>query len=66
MAKYYVPIGCGGQQCRYQPYFGPILTAEESQWDKIFEVNAMGYFFLVKAVQPVVDLSYPSISSFPG
>lgn len=48
------------------PHFGPILTAEESQWDKIFEVNVMVYFFLVKAVKPVVDLSYPNLSSFPG
>jgi NAD(P)-dependent dehydrogenase (short-subunit alcohol dehydrogenase family) len=36
------------------PHFGPILTAEESQWDKIFEVNVKGYFFLVKAVAPVM------------
>jgi NAD(P)-dependent dehydrogenase (short-subunit alcohol dehydrogenase family) len=34
------------------PHFGPILTAEESQWDKIFEVNVKGYFFLAKAVAP--------------
>ena len=36
------------------PHFGPILTAEESQWDKIFEVNVKGYFFLIKAVAPVM------------
>jgi NAD(P)-dependent dehydrogenase (short-subunit alcohol dehydrogenase family) len=36
------------------PHFGPILTAEESQWDKIFEVNVKGYFFLAKAVAPVM------------
>ncbi len=36
------------------PHFGPILTAEESQWDKIFQVNVKGYFFLVKAVAPVM------------
>ena len=36
------------------PHFGPILTAEESQWDKIFEVNVKGYFFLVKAVASVM------------
>ncbi len=38
------------------PHFGPILTAEESQWDKIFEVNVKGYFFLAKAVAPVMKL----------
>jgi len=32
----------------------PILTAEESHWDKIFEVNVKGYFFLVKAAVPVM------------
>jgi NAD(P)-dependent dehydrogenase (short-subunit alcohol dehydrogenase family) len=36
------------------PHFGPILIAEESQWDKIFEVNVKGYFFLVKAVAPAM------------
>ncbi len=27
------------------PHFGPLVTAEEAQWDKIFEVNVKGYFF---------------------
>ena len=31
------------------PHFGPILTAEESQWDKTFDVNVKGYFRLVQA-----------------
>lgn len=31
------------------PQFGPLLTAEESQWDKIFEVNVKGYFWLCQA-----------------
>ncbi len=30
------------------PHFGPILTAEASQWQKIFDVNVMGYFWLSK------------------
>ncbi len=30
------------------PHFGPILTAEESQWDKILDVNVKGYFRVVK------------------
>jgi NAD(P)-dependent dehydrogenase (short-subunit alcohol dehydrogenase family) len=31
------------------PHFGPILTAEESQWNKILDVNLIGYFRVVKA-----------------
>jgi NAD(P)-dependent dehydrogenase (short-subunit alcohol dehydrogenase family) len=31
------------------PHFGPLLTASESQWDKILEVNVKGYFWLCQA-----------------
>jgi len=31
------------------PHFGPILTAEESHWDKILDVNLRGYFRVTKA-----------------
>lgn len=31
------------------PHFGPIMTAEESHWDKIYDVNVKGYFHVVKA-----------------
>lgn len=31
------------------PHFGPILTAEDSQWDKIMEVNLKGYYRVTKA-----------------
>lgn len=31
------------------PHFGPLLTSEESQWDKIYEVNVKGYYWLCKA-----------------
>jgi NAD(P)-dependent dehydrogenase (short-subunit alcohol dehydrogenase family) len=34
------------------PHFGPILTAEESQWEKILDVNLRGYFRLAKACVP--------------
>ena len=34
------------------PHFGPILTAEESHWDKILDVNVKGYFRVVKACVP--------------
>ncbi len=30
------------------PHFGPIMTAEESHWDKILDVNVKGYFRVVK------------------
>ena len=31
------------------PHFGPILTAEDSHWDKILDVNVKGYFRVIKA-----------------
>jgi NAD(P)-dependent dehydrogenase (short-subunit alcohol dehydrogenase family) len=31
------------------PHFGPLLTAAESHWDKILEVNVKGYFWLCRA-----------------
>ena len=31
------------------PHFGPILTAEESHWDKTLDVNVKGYFRMAKA-----------------
>lgn len=37
------------------PHFGPILTAEGSHWDKIFEVNVKGYFFMAKAAVPAMQ-----------
>lgn len=30
------------------PHFGPILTAEASHWQKIIEVNLLGYFWMAK------------------
>jgi len=32
------------------PHFGPLLTAEEGQWDKILDTNLKGVFRLCKAV----------------
>lgn len=34
------------------PHFGPILTSEDSQWQKTFEVNLLGYFHMAKACEP--------------
>lgn len=31
------------------PHFGPIMTAEESHWEKILDVNLRGYFRVAKA-----------------
>jgi NAD(P)-dependent dehydrogenase (short-subunit alcohol dehydrogenase family) len=31
------------------PHFGPLLTAEESHWDKILDVNVKGYFRVAQA-----------------
>lgn len=30
------------------PHFGPLLEADAGQWQKIFEVNVMGYFWMSK------------------
>lgn len=32
------------------PHFGPMLTIEDGQWDKTFEVNVKGYFNATRAV----------------
>jgi len=37
------------------PHFGPIMTSEESHWDKILDVNVKGYFRVVKACVPVME-----------
>lgn len=34
------------------PHFGPLLTAEDSMWDKIFDVNLRGYFRLIRESVP--------------
>src|SRR5512143_2862011 len=31
------------------PHFGPLLTAEESHWQKTLDVNLVGYFRMIKA-----------------
>jgi NAD(P)-dependent dehydrogenase (short-subunit alcohol dehydrogenase family) len=31
------------------PHFGPILTADDRQWDKILDTNLVGYFRMAKA-----------------
>jgi NAD(P)-dependent dehydrogenase (short-subunit alcohol dehydrogenase family) len=36
------------------PHFGPLLTADEGQLEKIFDVNLKGYFRLCKAVEPIM------------
>jgi len=34
------------------PHFGPVMTADESHWDKILDVNVKGYFRVVKGCVP--------------
>lgn len=36
------------------PHFGPLLDAEESHWDKTFEVNVKGYVHVIKACVPLM------------
>jgi NAD(P)-dependent dehydrogenase (short-subunit alcohol dehydrogenase family) len=36
------------------PHFGHILTAQESHWDKILDVNVKGYFRTVQACAPLM------------
>jgi NAD(P)-dependent dehydrogenase (short-subunit alcohol dehydrogenase family) len=36
------------------PHFGPLLTADEGQLEKILDVNLKGYFRLCKAVEPIM------------
>lgn len=32
------------------PYFGPMVDIDEGAWDKTFEVNAKGYFWMIREV----------------
>ncbi len=48
---------CGGidilvNNAATNPHFGPLLSADEAQWDKILEVNLKGYFHTIKACVP--------------
>lgn len=36
------------------PHFGPIMSSEESHWDKILDVNVKGYFRMVQACAPLM------------
>jgi NAD(P)-dependent dehydrogenase (short-subunit alcohol dehydrogenase family) len=38
------------------PYFGPLLGAEESHWDKTIEVNLKGYVHVIQAAVPQLRL----------
>ena len=38
------------------PHFGPLLTAEESHWDKTFDVNVKGYLRMIKACVPAMQV----------
>ena len=34
------------------PHFAPLLTSEDSMWDKTIKVNLQGYFWLIQAAVP--------------
>lgn len=34
------------------PHFGPLMSSEDSQWQKTLEVNLLGYFHVIKACLP--------------
>jgi NAD(P)-dependent dehydrogenase (short-subunit alcohol dehydrogenase family) len=36
------------------PHYGPLLTSEESHWDKILDVNVKGYFRLAQTCAPLM------------
>ncbi|HEX9952765.1 MAG TPA: glucose 1-dehydrogenase [Rubricoccaceae bacterium] len=36
------------------PHYGPTLSADGAQWDKIFDVNVKGYARTIRAVAPVM------------
>src|SRR5437764_791687 len=36
------------------PHFGPLLTSEESMWDKTIDVNLRGYFRLIRDAVPAM------------
>jgi NAD(P)-dependent dehydrogenase (short-subunit alcohol dehydrogenase family) len=36
------------------PHFGPLLDADEGQWDKTFEVNVKGYLHVIRACLPLL------------
>ena len=37
------------------PQFGPLMKSEESQWDKIWDVNVKGYFRVARASLPEME-----------
>jgi len=37
------------------PHFGPILSAQDSHWDKTFDVNVKGYFRMARACVPTMS-----------
>jgi NAD(P)-dependent dehydrogenase (short-subunit alcohol dehydrogenase family) len=43
------------------PYFGPMLGIDEAAWDKTFEVNLKGYFWMIRSV-----VSHLTSRSAPG
>jgi NAD(P)-dependent dehydrogenase (short-subunit alcohol dehydrogenase family) len=36
------------------PHYGPLLTSEDSMWEKTLQVNLLGYFHAIQAAAPVM------------
>jgi NAD(P)-dependent dehydrogenase (short-subunit alcohol dehydrogenase family) len=49
IVKHYGGVDILVNNAATNPHFGPILTAEESHWEKILDVNLRGYFRVTKA-----------------
>jgi len=49
VVKHYGGVDILVNNAATNPHFGPILTAEESHWEKILDVNLRGYFRVTKA-----------------
>ncbi len=52
------------------PHFGELITAEESHWDKIMDVNLKGPFFMIQKAVPLMEAagggSILNVSSING
>jgi NAD(P)-dependent dehydrogenase (short-subunit alcohol dehydrogenase family) len=48
------------------PHFGQLLSSEESQWDKIYEVNVKGAFWLAQAAARQMQRQNEAESGQPG
>lgn len=55
-AAYYGGIDVLVNNAATNPHFGPMLDAQDSMWQKTFEVNIMGAFWLIQATVPFMKV----------